>query len=182
MTREDLSQMVGYVSQNAFLFSGSVFQNIAYGMKDAPKELVEEAARKANIHDEILSFPMSYDTQVGERGCKLSGGQRQRIALARVFLRSPSLRLLDEATAALDNLNEKAVQSAVKEAMIGRTVISAAPRLTTLRKADRIIVLEKGQIVESGTYLQLLMSDGLFSRLARACMTEEDQTSNLQVA
>ena len=177
MTREELAGMVGYVSQNAFVVSGSVLQNIVYGMHDVPMNIIEEAARKANIHDEILSFPMSYKTQAGERGCNLSGGQRQRIALARVFLRSPSLLLLDEATAALDNLNEKAVQSAVEEAMIGRTVIAVAHRLTTLRGADRIIVLEKGQIAESGTYSQLLTAGGLFARLARASMLEEDQNA-----
>lgn len=174
--REELAQMIGYVSQYPFLVSGTVFQNIAYGMCNAPPEIVNEAARKANIHEEILNFPMSYNTQVGERGCNLSGGQRQRIALARVFLRSPSLLLLDEATAALDNINEMAVQTAVEEAMIGRTVISVAHRLTTLRSADRIIVMEKGGIAESGTYLELLTSGGLFSHLAKASMLQVDES------
>ena len=143
--------MVGYVSQNAFLVSGTVFDNIAYGMDNVPPEAVEEAASKANIHNEIVAFPEGYNTQVGERGSKLSGGQRQRIALARVFLQSPSLLILDEATAALDNLNEKGIRDAIEEAMIGKTVIAVAHRLTTLRNADKIIVFDKGKIVESGT-------------------------------
>jgi ATP-binding cassette subfamily B protein len=170
MTREDLARMVGYISQNAFLVSGTVFDNIAYGMDNVPPEEVEEAARKANIHKEIVAFPEGYYTQVGERGSKLSGGQRQRIALARVFLQSPSLLILDEATAALDNLNEKVVQEAIEEAMIGKTVIAVAHRLTTLRNADRILVFDKGRVVESGTYHDLLEAGGLFTHLAQASM------------
>lgn len=170
ITREELAQKVGYVGQNAFLVSGTVFANIAYGMDDVLPEAVAEAARKANIHDEILAFPLGYDTPVGERGALLSGGQRQRVALARVFLRAPSLLILDEATAALDNLNERVVQTAIEECMVGRTVIAVAHRLTTLRNADRIIVCDKGGAVEAGTYHELLVAGGLFARLAHASM------------
>jgi ATP-binding cassette subfamily B protein len=168
MTREEIADIVGYVGQHPFIVSGTIYENIAYGIENAILEDVEDAACRANIHNEIISFPMGYQTQVGECGAKLSGGQQQRLALARVFLRSPSILILDEATSALDNMSEKAVQIAIEELMVGKTVIAVAHRLTTIRNADRIIVLDKGKEVESGTYLSLLKTDGVFSNLASA--------------
>lgn len=166
--RADLGDIIAYVGQKPFIIDGTVEENITYGLGDIPQERIVEAARLANIHDEISKMPGGYQYLVGEEGAALSGGQRQRIALARVFLRSPSILLLDEATSALDNINERVVQSAVERAMVGRTVIAVAHRLTTLRNADRIIVLDQGEIAEIGNYDQLASADGLFSQFVSA--------------
>ena len=166
--RGELADLIGYVSQTPFLVSGTIYENIAYNMGEVTLEEVKNVARKANIHDEIMQMPNDYYTLVGERGANLSGGQRQRVALARIFLRSPSIIILDEATSAMDNLNEKAVQKALERVMEGKTVLAVAHRLTTLWNADKIFVMENGQIKESGTYQTLLNNGGLFSRLARA--------------
>lgn len=179
--RGELADLIGYVSQTPFLVSGTIYENIAYNMKDVTLEEVENAARKANIHDEIMQMPNDYYTLVGERGANLSGGQRQRVALARIFLRSPSIIILDEATSAMDNLNEKAVQKALERVMEGKTVLAVAHRLTTLWNADKIFVMENGQIKESGTYQTLLNNGGLFSRLARAA-NERQGDSALSLA
>ncbi len=174
LTREELADMIGYVSQVPFILSGTVAENIAYGLEDAPHERIEEAARLANIHDEVLEMPQGYQTSVGERGVTLSGGQRQRIAIARVFLRSPQILLLDEATSALDNINEHLVQRSIERAMRGRTVIAVAHRLTTLRGAHRILVFNKGRIAESGTFEQLALDGGVFSSLLKAASVLEE--------
>jgi len=168
LSRKQIAAMVGYVSQNPLLISGSVFENIAYGLQDISSKDVEDAAQKANIHNEILTFSNGYETQVGEKGTKLSGGQRQRIALARIFLRSPRLLILDEATSALDNINEKAVQVALERIMKDRTVISIAHRLTTLKNADCIFVLNEGEVVQSGIYKDLVAHEGFFRLLNKA--------------
>lgn len=173
LTREDIADMVCYVSQVPLILSGTVAENIAYGLQNISHERIVNAASLANIHEEVLAMPQGYQTSVGERGVNLSGGQRQRIAIARIFLRSPQILLLDEATSALDNVNENLVQQSIKKAMRGRTVIAVAHRLTTLRGADRILVFDKGTIAESGTFEQLATEDGVFARLLDAATENE---------
>lgn len=168
MSHGALAQRIGYVGQQPFLFSGTVSENIAYGCEGSSQADIEEAARMADIHPEIMNMSEGYDTQIGEHGSKLSGGQRQRVALARMFLRRPDILILDEATSALDNISEETVQSALNETMAGRTVIAVAHRLTTLRAADRIIVLEDGRIREEGRFEDLARRGGLFGRLLEA--------------
>ncbi|MEW6427242.1 MAG: ABC transporter ATP-binding protein [Thermodesulfobacteriota bacterium] len=168
LAREEIAKRIGYVSQSPFMFSGTIRDNIVYGCGDVSDDDIQDACKRACIHDEIMLSLGGYNGTVAERGQNLSGGQRQRLAIARIILRKPSIVLLDEATAALDNLNEKAVQKGLEELMNGRTVIVVAHRLTTLRKADRIIVLSKGRIVETGTYSNLQNGDGLFAELEHA--------------
>lgn len=168
LSRDQIADRVGYVSQFPFMFAGTIRENVAYGCGDASDDEVHEACRSACIHDEIIQSLGGYDGVVAERGQNLSGGQRQRLAIARIILRRPSIVLLDEATAALDNINEKEVQKGLKELMHGRTVIVVAHRLTTLRNTDRIIVLNSGRIEESGTYSDLQNGNGLFAELEHA--------------
>lgn len=160
-----LRKNIGIVSQNIFLFDGTIKENIAYGNLDASDGQIVEAAKKANIHDYIATLEKGYDTEVGERGVKLSGGQKQRIAIARVFLKNPKLLILDEATSALDNVTEMQIQSALEELSSGRTVIVVAHRLSTVKGADEIVVLDKSGIVEKGTHEQLLLLGGEYKRL-----------------
>jgi ATP-binding cassette subfamily B protein len=167
ISREDIGKLIGYVSQTPFVFAGTIAENIAYGCGDPTQAQIEEAAIKANIHDEIMQNAEGYQSRITERGTNLSGGQRQRIALARVFLKDPPILILDEATSALDNVSEKKIQNAIEAAKIKRTTIIVAHRLTTLRHCDRILVFQDGQIVEIGTYQQLIAQEGLFARLAR---------------
>lgn len=174
LSRSEIARLVGYVGQSPLVLAGTVQDNIAYGLSGVTMDQIMEAATRANLHDEIMALPEGYSTRVGERGATLSGGQRQRLALARVFLRAPAVLLLDEATAALDNLNEKAVQEAIQEAMEGRTVLAVAHRLSTLRSADRIIVVDGGRIIQEGTYSALSCADGLFRRLLKAAEFEHD--------
>jgi ABC-type multidrug transport system fused ATPase/permease subunit len=156
------------VPQDVMLFGGTIYENIAYGKHNATPEEVEEAARKANAHDFITSFPEGYQTLVGERGVKLSGGQRQRIAIARAILKDPVILLLDEATSSLDSESEALVQEALNKLMAGRTSFVVAHRLSTIRNADNIIVLEDGMVVESGTHKQLVsLNEGLYKNLTR---------------
>lgn len=168
LAREDVANRIGYVSQSPFMFSGTIRDNVIYGCGDVSEDDIHDACRRACIHDEIIQSLGGYNGSVAERGQNLSGGQRQRLAIARIILRRSSIVLLDEATAALDNLNVKAVQKGLEELMNRRTVIVVAHRLTTLRKADRIIVLNKGRIVETGTYSNLQNGDGLFAELEHA--------------
>ena len=161
---------IGVVSQNVFLFDGTIKENIAYGNCDATDEQIEEAARRANIHDYIMTLPSTYDTEVGERGLKLSGGQRQRIAIARVFLKNPALLILDEATSALDNITEMQIQKSLEELSVGRTVIVVAHRLSTVKGADRIVVLSKEGIVEEGTHDELVSRGGTYAELYAASL------------
>lgn len=158
---------IGYVSQDVFLFHGTVRENIAYGRPDATQEQIEEAAKLAEAHDFILDLPQGYDTIVGERGQKLSGGQRQRLSLARAILRDPAILVLDEATSAVDNETEAAIQRSLAHVSQGRTVVVIAHRLSTVRDADRIWVLENGQVSESGTHDELAVSQGLYAALWR---------------
>ena len=160
-----LRENVGVVAQDVYLFSGSVRENIAYGKSDATDEEIERAARLAGAHDFICELPDGYNTYVGERGVKLSGGQKQRISIARVFLKDPPILVLDEATSALDNESEKLVQSSLEALAKGRTTFTIAHRLTTIRNADRIIVLTENGIEESGSHKELMEKGGMYSEL-----------------
>ena len=161
-----LRSQMAVVPQDVLLFGGSIRDNIAYGRPGASLEDIEEAARQAHAHEFIVSFPEGYDTLVGERGVKLSGGQRQRIAIARAILRDPAILVLDEATSSLDSASEAVVQAALENLMRNRTSFVIAHRLSTVRNADRIIVLEKGVVRESGTHDELIrLEDGLYKSL-----------------
>jgi ATP-binding cassette, subfamily B, bacterial len=162
---DDLRQAVGLVSQDSFLFHGTVRENIAYGSWQAGDEAVERAARLAEAHDFIATLPQGYDTVVGERGQKLSGGQRQRIALARAILKDAPILVLDEATSAVDNETEAAIQRSIDHLAHERTTIAIAHRLSTVRNADRIYVLAEGRVVESGTHDDLVDAGGVYAGL-----------------
>ena len=166
-TLDSLRKNIGIVQQDVYLFSGTVYDNIIYGRPDASREEVVEAARKAGAHEFVSALPNGYDTYIGERGVKLSGGQKQRISIARVFLKDPSIIILDEATSALDNESEFAVAEALNELAVGRTTITVAHRLSTIRDADRIYVLTDQGIEEQGNHEDLLRQGGLYSRLYR---------------
>ncbi len=165
LSRSSLRKNIGIVQQDVFLFTGTIRENIAYGNLDATDEQIIEAAKKAKIHDHILSMPQGYDTYIGERGVKLSGGQKQRISIARVFLKNPSILILDEATSALDNATEMLIQSSLEELSKGRTSIVVAHRLSTIKNADEIIVLSDEGIVERGTHEELLQKGGVYKTL-----------------
>ncbi len=163
----DIRHQVAIVPQDVLLFGGSILENIAYGRLNATQEEIIQAAKRANAHEFISSFPEDYETLVGERGVKLSGGQRQRIAIARALLKDPAILILDEATSSLDSESERLVQEALEELMKNRTSIIIAHRLSTIREADRIVVLEKGKIVESGTHEELVKNEeGLYRYLS----------------
>ena len=165
ITLKSLRENIGIVQQDVYLFSGSVYENIAYGKPDATKEEIENAARLAGADKFIEGLPEGYNTYVGERGVKLSGGQKQRISIARVFLKNPPVLILDEATSALDNESEKLVQASLERLQNGRTTLTIAHRLTTIKNADKIIVLTADGIAESGTHSELLQKGGLYSEL-----------------
>ncbi len=165
LTRESLRRNIGIVAQDVFLFNGTIRENIAYGNLDATEEEIIEAAKKAHIHDYIMTLDHGYETGVGERGVKLSGGQKQRISIARVFLKNPSILILDEATSALDNATEMLIQQALNDLSKGRTCIVVAHRLSTIRNADEIIVLTRDGIAERGTHAELIAAGGIYAEL-----------------
>ncbi len=167
VTTAALREKIAVVAQEVFLFSGSIRDNIAYGAPEKSDAELVQAAKRANIHDFIASLPDGYDTEVGERGVKLSGGQKQRISIARAFLKNPPILILDEATSALDNMTEMQVQAALAELAEGRTTIVVAHRLSTVKNADRILVVTDGEIQEEGTHEELVASGGLYAELYR---------------
>jgi subfamily B ATP-binding cassette protein MsbA len=175
VTLKSLREQIGLVTQETVLFNDTVSANIAYGLEDVDEARIESAARAAFAHDFILDLPRRYDTMIGERGSRLSGGQRQRIAIARALLKDPPILILDEATSALDAKSEQLVQGALSNLMKGRTTLVIAHRLATVRKADRIVVLDGGEVKETGTHEELLKRpNGLYSRLYELQFTPED--------
>jgi ATP-binding cassette subfamily B protein len=161
----DLRAAFGLVSQDVFLFHGSVAENITYGRPGADQAEIEAAAKAAEAHDFILQLPLGYNTIVGERGQKLSGGQRQRVSIARAVLKDPPVLILDEATSAVDNETEAAIQRSMQVITQGRTTLVVAHRLSTIVNADRIYVLDRGRVTEMGSHEQLLADDGLYASL-----------------
>ncbi|HQT25336.1 MAG TPA: ABC transporter ATP-binding protein/permease, partial [Burkholderiales bacterium] len=176
VTQKSLRQAIGIVPQDTVLFNDSIYYNIAYGRLDATREEVVEAAKMAHIHDFVTSLPQGYDTLVGERGLKLSGGEKQRVAIARAILKNPSVLIFDEATSALDSKSEKAIQSELKRIAKDRTTLVIAHRLSTIVDADRILVMEKGRIIEQGTHRMLLDAGGTYAHMWRLQQEEEKIT------
>ncbi len=167
LKQADIRHAIGLVSQDVFLFHGTVRENITYGYQDAPEHLIIEAAKIAEAHEFICELPQGYDTIVGERGQKLSGGQRQRLSIARAVLKDPPILILDEATSSVDNETEAAIQRSLERIVVGRTTIVIAHRLSTVRNADMIYVLQNGQMLESGHHDDLVLLDGLYASLWR---------------
>ena len=165
MTQRSLHKNIGIVQQEVFLFADTIFENIRYGKPDATMEEVVEAAKKAEIYEDILAMPQGFDTYVGERGTLLSGGQKQRVAIARIFLKNPPILILDEATSALDSVTEAKIQRAFDHLAMGRTTLIIAHRLSTIRSADRIISIADGIITESGTHSELIARNGVYANL-----------------
>jgi ATP-binding cassette subfamily B protein len=165
ITKGSLRRNIGIVQQDIYLFNASIKENILYGRLDATDEEVVEAAKRANIHDYIMTLEDGYDTQIGERGVRLSGGQKQRLSIARVFLKNPPILILDEATSALDNTTEILIQRALDELCEGRTTLVVAHRLSTIKNADEIAVVSDGRIIEQGTHNELLAMGGEYAKL-----------------
>ena len=174
LTLDSVRRNIGIVQQDVFLFVGTVRENIMYGRPDATEEEMITAARRANIHDYIMTLEKGYDTEIGERGVKLSGGQKQRMSIARVFLKDPAILILDEATSALDNTTEVLIQQALDELCYGRTTLVVAHRLSTIRNADEIAVVLDGRITERGTHEQLISADGTYKKLYSLQFREND--------
>jgi ATP-binding cassette subfamily B protein len=178
VTIDSLRSQIGIVLQETNLFSGTIRDNIAFGRPDAPLENVIAAAQAAAAHDFITSFPQGYDTPVGERGATLSGGQKQRIAIARALLLNPQLLILDDSTSAVDLKTEAQIQSALDNLMRGRTSFVIAQRISTVRSADQILVLDKGQVVASGTHRELMESSPIYAEIYNSQLigdTEADE-------
>ena len=174
VTQASLRRNIGILQQDVFMFAGTVRDNIRYGRPDATDAEIEEAARRAEIHSEILAMPDGYDSYIGERGVMLSGGQKQRLAIARVFLKNPKVLILDEATSALDTVTEQSIQRSLDELSQGRTTIIIAHRLSTVRSADRIAVVEGERIAELGSHRELMEKNGLYAGLVRAQEIERE--------
>ena len=167
LTQTSLHRAIGVVQQDVFLFADTVRENIRYGRPDATDEEIVEAAKRAEIYDDIMAMPHGFDTYVGERGTMLSGGQKQRVSIARIFLKNPPILILDEATSALDSVTEVKIQHAFDELSRGRTTLVIAHRLSTIRSADRILVIEDGRIAEQGSHEELLKENGEYASLWR---------------
>ena len=165
VTMKSLRNQIGIVQQDVYLFAGTIYENILYGKPDATREEVIQAAKNANAHDFIMSFPDGYDTDIGQRGIKLSGGQKQRLSIARVFLKNPPILIFDEATSALDNESERVVQESLESLAKNRTTFVIAHRLTTIQNAEKILVLTEEGIAESGTHEELLAKGGIYEKL-----------------
>ena len=176
ITRASLRRNIGIVQQDIYLFNASVRDNILYGRLDATEEEVIEAAKRANIHDYIMSMENGYDTIIGERGVRLSGGQKQPLSIARVFLKNPAILILDEATSSLDNTTEILIQQALDELCKGRTTLVVAHRLSTIKNADEIAVISGGEIVEKGTHEQLMEQNGIYANLYKLQFRSSDST------
>ena len=177
---DSLRENIGIVQQDVFLFSGSFYDNIAYGRKDASEQDIIEAAKKANIYDYIMTLPEGFNTEIGERGIRLSGGQKQRLSIARVFLKNPPILILDEATSALDNVTETLIQEALNSLRNGRTTIVVAHRLSTIRNADEILVVFNGKIIEHGDHDQLIAIDnGVYKNLYNSQFVEYENRALL---
>lgn len=174
LTLTSLRKHIGIVQQDVFLFNGSIRDNILYGRLDATEEEVIEAAKRANIHDYVMSLEQGYDTQIGERGVRLSGGQKQRLSIARVFLKDPAILILDEATSALDNTTEILIQQSLDELCKGRTTIVVAHRLSTIKRANSIAVISQGKITEQGTHEELMALGGTYKNLYSLQFREDD--------
>ena len=168
LTQESLRRSVGVIQQDVFMFAGTIRENIRYGRPDATDAEIVEAAVRAEIHEEIMQTPDGYDSYIGERGVMLSGGQKQRLSIARVFLKNPKILVLDEATSALDTVTEQRIQASLDELSRGRTTIVIAHRLSTVKNADQIAVVENEHIVEQGTHAELMAKDGVYAALCRA--------------
>ncbi len=167
VTMESLRRNIGIVQQDIYLFNASIKENILYGRLDATDEEIVEAAKRANIHDYIMTLEDGYNTVIGERGVRLSGGQKQRLSIARVFLKNPPILILDEATSALDNTTEILIQKSLDELCKGRTTLVVAHRLSTIKNADKIAVIADGKIVEQGTHTELMKNNGMYAELYR---------------
>ena len=165
VTKHSIRENIGIVQQDVFIFADTILENIRYGRPEATFEEVIEAAKKAEIYDDILDMPDGFDTYVGERGTMLSGGQKQRVSIARIFLKNPKILILDEATSALDTITEERIQRSFDELSVGRTTIVIAHRLATVKNADRIVLIDDGRIAEEGTHGDLLALGGMYARL-----------------
>ena len=176
LTLESLRQNIGIVQQDIYLFNDTMRENIRYGKPDATEEEIITAAKRANIHDYIMTLPDGYDTNIGERGVRLSGGQKQRLSIARVFLKNPPILILDEATSALDNTTEILIQNALDELCVGRTTLVVAHRLSTIKNADEIAVVDDGKIIEQGSHDELIRQGGMYSHLYQ--LQFRDQETN----
>jgi len=180
ITLRELREQIGVVSQETFLFNGTILDNLRFGRPDAARQEIEEMARAACVHDFVAALPEGYDTQVGERGVKLSVGEKQRISIARALLKNPPVLILDEATSSVDTSTEQLIQTALRRLLAGRTSFVIAHRLSTVRHADMIIVLQKGSILERGTHDELLARNGLYAKLCRAQHTDRFSETDVE--
>jgi ATP-binding cassette subfamily B protein len=174
---EELRRHIGFVPQETFLFSATLAENIAFGVEDASEEKIRRAAEIAGLAEDIAAFPDGYRTMVGERGITLSGGQKQRTAIARAILRDPRILILDDALSSVDTLTEERILNHLAGVMRGRTVILISHRVSTVRQADSIVVLERGRVVERGTHAELVEAGGYYAELSQKQMLEEELES-----